>query len=259
MLDPAKDKDGNATSKERRFGEKRANTLLASLEKAKKSMPLHRWLFAMGIAQLGESASKEFSRLFKTIFDLPNSELLKKIAERGEKDTWIKEHPFRPKNKDEITKEEALRRKEIHAEYKPQIQELTKQLDKYQIASELGGVVARQVLNYFKSTAGEYVISQLRLLEITPTSDNFSPVPQKQDTSNQILTGKTFVITGTLSQPRDHFKNLIEQHGGKVTGSITKNTDYLLAGEKAGSKENKAKSLNISILSELQLFKKISL
>ncbi|APJ38162.1 BRCT domain-containing protein [Mycoplasmopsis pullorum] len=51
-----------------------------------------------------------------------------------------------------------------------------------------------------------------------------------------LLSNLTFVITGTLSKPRDYFKDLIEQNGGKVSSSVSKNTNYLLAGAEAGSK-----------------------
>jgi len=68
--------------------------------------------------------------------------------------------------------------------------------------------------------------------------------------------GKTFVITGTLSQSRDHFKELIEKSGGKASGSISKKTDYLLAGEKAGSKLTKAETLGVTVLNE-EAFEKL--
>ena len=74
--------------------------------------------------------------------------------------------------------------------------------------------------------------------------------PKPAETPRLAFTGKTFVITGTLSQDRDHYKNLIEQNGGKVSGSVSKNTDYVLAGESAGSKLDKAKQLGVSILDE---------
>src|SRR5207253_325605 len=65
------------------------------------------------------------------------------------------------------------------------------------------------------------------------------------------LSGKTFVITGTLSKyGRDEIEDLIKHHGGKAVGSVSKNTDYLIAGEKAGSKLDKAKSLGVPILNE---------
>ena len=71
LLDPAKSSDGLTQSKERRFGEKRANTLINSLIKAREEMPLSRWLFAMGISQIGESAALELSRLHEKLSDLP--------------------------------------------------------------------------------------------------------------------------------------------------------------------------------------------
>jgi len=75
---------------------------------------------------------------------------------------------------------------------------------------------------------------------------------------NISLAGKTFVITGTLSIKRSEAKQLIENNGGKVTGSISSKTDYLLAGADAGSKLSKAKSLGIKILSEQELLDMLS-
>jgi DNA ligase (NAD+) len=75
----------------------------------------------------------------------------------------------------------------------------------------------------------------------------------------QLLAGKTFVITGTLpTLKRDEAKTLIEQAGGKVTGSVSKKTDYLLAGEEAGSKLDKAIALGVPQLSEAQLLALLS-
>ena len=67
------------------------------------------------------------------------------------------------------------------------------------------------------------------------------------------LLGKTFVLTGTLSQPRDHFKERIQEAGGKVTGSVSKKTDYLVAGESAGSKLTRAQKLEVPVLDEAGL------
>jgi DNA ligase (NAD+) len=64
------------------------------------------------------------------------------------------------------------------------------------------------------------------------------------------LAGKSFVITGTLSQPRKYFQNLIKENGGKVASGVSKNLDYLIAGEKAGSKLTKAEKLGTEILTE---------
>ena len=73
---------------------------------------------------------------------------------------------------------------------------------------------------------------------------------EEVNTSNENINGKTFVITGTLSRPRDEIKEEIESLGGNVTGSVTKKTDYVIAGEKAGSKLTKANELGIKVLTE---------
>ncbi len=77
--------------------------------------------------------------------------------------------------------------------------------------------------------------------------------PYKTDNKSSRLSGKTFVLTGTLSRPRDYFKKLITATGGKVTATVSKKTDYLLAGEKAGSKLDKAKKLGVKIINENEL------
>ena len=69
-----------------------------------------------------------------------------------------------------------------------------------------------------------------------------------------MLSGKTFVITGTLpTMSREEAKTFIEAHGGKVTGSVSKKTSYLVAGEAAGSKLDKANALGIPVLDEAGL------
>ena len=71
--------------------------------------------------------------------------------------------------------------------------------------------------------------------------------------TSSILSGKTFVLTGTLpTLSRNQAQALIEEAGGKVTGSVSAKTDYILAGEAAGSKLEKAQKLNISIFNEAE-------
>ena len=229
----------------RRFGEKNATKVIASLEVA-RSKPLNKWLFAMGVRHLGESAAKELSRLIPQLDQIPDSEILEKLAEKGIKDTWVKKYPANPKN-EEITDQEKSRRKEIAKEYRADIKRLSQELEPYAISPELGGVAAQNTLDYFKSDAGRHVLDKLSEFRINPLSANHAPSPE---TPSLPLSGKTFVITGTLSQSRDHFKDLIEKNGGKVSGSVSKNTHYLLAGESAGSKLDKAKSLDVKILDE---------
>ena len=81
-------------------------------------------------------------------------------------------------------------------------------------------------------------------------------VEQKEQVSNT-LNGKTFVITGTLSKPRKYFEDLIVSNGGKVGSGVSKNTDYVLAGENAGSKLEKAEKLKIEIIDENEFNRKV--
>ena len=67
------------------------------------------------------------------------------------------------------------------------------------------------------------------------------------------LQGKTIVLTGALSRPRSEFKQQLQQLGAKVTGSVSRKTDYVVAGEAAGSKLEKAESLGVTVLNEAGL------
>ena len=81
--------------------------------------------------------------------------------------------------------------------------------------------------------------------------------PIKKEIKESFLTGKTVVITGSLSRPRDVIKEVLEGFGAKVTDSVTKKTDLLVCGENAGSKLDKAQTLKIEIISEAELFSRI--
>ncbi len=197
----------------RRFGEKNAAKILAALEAA-RAKPLNKWLFAMGIRQLGESAAKELSRLHQNLTDIPNSEILTELLKDNRPDAKKKNPALEP----------------------------------FSITGDVGPAVAEAILTFFRSEAGQHTLDRFAELNINPTSSNFAPKPT--EAPSLAFTGKTFVITGTLSQDRDHFKNLIEQNGGKVSGSVSKNTSYVLAGESAGSKLDKAKQLGVTILDE---------
>ncbi|MGE5193241.1 MAG: NAD-dependent DNA ligase LigA [Deltaproteobacteria bacterium] len=109
---------------------------------------------------------------------------------------------------------------------------------------EIGPVIAQSVYDYFHSKIGQEIVAELRDLGL-----NFgSPVKRKPAGP---LTGKTIVVTGTLQKySRDEIKELIHTHGGKPAGSVSKQTDFVVAGEKAGSKLDKAKALGIRILTE---------
>lgn len=112
----------------------------------------------------------------------------------------------------------------------------------------MGPEIAQSVCEWFQLSAHRDLIAKLREIGLQLES------VQTQMDGPQPLTGKTFVITGTLpTLKREEAKTLIEQAGGKVTGSVSKKTDYLLAGEEAGSKLDKAQALGVPQLTEEQL------
>lgn len=112
----------------------------------------------------------------------------------------------------------------------------------------VGEESVKSILSYFADNKNKTLLE--RLLKYIKVSD------EKNENVSEKLAGKTFVITGTLSQSRDYFKNEIESNGGKVSSSVSAKTDYLLAGENAGSKLADATKLGVKILDENE-FKKL--
>lgn len=113
---------------------------------------------------------------------------------------------------------------------------------------EIGPIIAESVYTFFHSDFGVKLIGEIKELGL-----NMGSPVEKIEQPAGILDGKTVVVTGTLSQfTRDEAKELIQKHGGKAAGSVSAKTDYLLAGEKAGSKLTKAESLNVPVLSETE-------
>ena len=113
-------------------------------------------------------------------------------------------------------------------------------------------------MTYLKSETGKASLNKLDRLNIHPSSANYAPIPSLEKAENLSLNETTWVITGTLSESRSHFKSIIEDNGGNVTGSISKKTNYLLAGQNPGSKLDKAEKLNVKVLSENELISLIS-
>lgn len=112
---------------------------------------------------------------------------------------------------------------------------------------DIGEVSAKAIYEFFRNPGCIELLERLKSYGVNMTKE-------KVVTGVGIFTGKTFVITGTLpSMGRKEAAELIESYGGKVTGSVSKKTDYLLAGDNAGSKLEKANSLGIAVLSEEKL------
>lgn len=201
----------------RKFGEKNARKLMEALDRA-RALPLERWLYALGIPQIGESAARELSRLHRNLDEIIHSSVLEKLA------------PLKTADSRKLKQQD------------PEIAPMA-------IGSEIGPVAAQSVLHYLNSPAGIALLDGLKSLGIDPQSANYNPIPSASD-SNGPLSGLTFVITGSLSQPRPDVEALILTHGGKVSSSLSKNTSYLLAGDGGGSKRDKAAKLDIPLLDE---------
>jgi DNA ligase (NAD+) len=114
--------------------------------------------------------------------------------------------------------------------------------------ADVGPIVAQSIRTFFDQPHNREVVEQLRACGLRWSEGPPAAVTPKP------LTGKTFVITGTLpTLSRDQAKDLLEAAGAKVAGSVSKKTDFLLAGEDAGSKLNKAQELGVAVIDEDQM------
>jgi DNA ligase (NAD+) len=119
----------------------------------------------------------------------------------------------------------------------------------------IGQERAESIHKFFQSAAGKKTLEDLHALGLKLTED---PRPTPAEVGGKDLSGKTFVVTGTLTRySRDEIEDLIKKLGGKSTGSVSKKTDYVVAGEKAGSKLDKAKELGVPVLTEEEFDKLI--
>ena len=116
----------------------------------------------------------------------------------------------------------------------------------------IGSTIANGVVAYFSDPGGERLIEKLR-------SNRVNFTEPRAVAAGAALSGKTAVITGTLpTLSRTKATAAIEAAGGRVTGSVSKSTDFLVAGEEAGSKLDKAKSLGVEIIDEAELLRRIN-
>lgn len=114
------------------------------------------------------------------------------------------------------------------------------------IIEGFGPILVRNVVNWFADEHHQGLIHKMQSAGVTMQAE-------ESIQAGTSLDGKKFVLTGTMSVARDELKDLIESYGGKVSGSVSKKTDYVVVGENAGSKATKAESLGVTILSETDL------
>lgn len=174
-----------------RMGEKSATKLLAAIDKSRETT-LARFIFALGIRNVGEATARDLAHHFGSL--------------------------------------DAV---------------LAADLDSLQQVPDVGPIVASSIVEFLNEPHNVEVIEQLRAGGVRWTEG-----PPSKPASG-VLDGKTLVLTGTLpTMTRDEAKAMIEGNGGKVTGSVSKKTDYLVAGADAGSKLAKAETLGVAILDE---------
>jgi DNA ligase (NAD+) len=216
----------------RRFGEKNAVKAIKAIERA-KTLPLSRWLFALAIPDVGKTTASVLARFHDTIEDVAESQLLRDVLEYHRK-----RHAGEPVKEiaDRLIKAGFAKRSSSRAE-------------KNGIVTEVGPVVAESVLDFFASAHGKKILRRMRQLGIRPKSEKVSA----KKAAELPLAGKTFVLTGTLpSMTRQEATEKIEALGGHVASSVSKKTDYVLAGAEPGSKFDKAKELGIRIIDEAE-------
>ena len=176
-----------------RFGPKKTNNLLDAIE-ASKDVDLNRFIYAIGIPNVGERTARDLASQFKNFESLRNAEA----------------------------------------------SELTQ-------IPDIGDITADNIVEFFADANINEAIDLLLSKGININEDI-------NEASTSILEGLTYVITGTIDNyKRDEIKDLIEKNGGKVTGSVSKNTNALICGENAGSKLDKARNLDIKVINGNEL------
>ena len=181
-----------------RMAEKSSQNLLDAIEKSKLTS-LPRFIYALGIRNVGESTAKDLAGFYGDLYEIMNQT------------------------------EESL-----------------------QLVPDIGPTVAKSISDFFRQTKSREVIESLISLGV------HWPKYDIKKSASGIFATKTFVLTGTLpSMSREEAKSIIEMNGGKVVGSVSKKTDYVVAGSDAGSKLATAQELSVKIISQQELLKLI--
>jgi DNA ligase (NAD+) len=244
-------------SEPRVFGEKNARKLLDAIERARK-LPLARWLHALAIPEIGEETAHDLATFHESLEDVAASRLLQDVVDLDRLRAEIAESNPRAKTNREKGKTE---REELAARHQKLLQEAgkigsrliaagfaekakKKDAHDFEAVVKIGPVAARAALNWFSSDRGKQIRSRLRTLGIHPRGGAPS-------SGKDALAGKTVVLTGSLEKmTRPQAQELIRSRGGNVSGSVSRKTDYVVAGPGAGSKLTDARELGVKVLSE---------
>jgi len=260
--------DAETLAGRERMGPKSARNLLDALEKS-KTTTLARFLHALGIREVGETTAAALAAHFRDLQPLMEASVEDFIGSTGIKGlgpvtaaaiverlarqpelpdetdstVWLKEAGIRGVNAH--LAEEIGRRYPTLAELRAAGEDDLRHGHK-SLVEGVGPVVAEHIVAFFRQDHNREVIDKLRKAGV-----HWQPLEPEPAAGGQSLQGLTFVLTGTLeSMSRSEAGERLRALGAKVTGSVSKKTDYVVAGDKAGSKLAKAKQLGIEVLDE---------
>jgi DNA ligase (NAD+) len=244
----------------RTFGEKNATKVVEALQRA-KTAPLHRWIHALAIVDVGEATAYQLSQTHESLGALVTSEVLRDVRAIGAKEAERQESSPRSRKNPPKDEAEKKAREARDAELKAEIADLETRLATGGLKArmpEVGPVAAASVLDYFASPAGTAALERIRQLGIAPQGNVVNA--NASSAAAGPFAGKTCVLTGTLtSMTRDEAGDLIRHGGGTVSGSVSRKTDFVIAGESAGSKLDKARELGVAILDEAEFRRRVGL
>ena len=254
-----------------RMGEKSAANLLAALERSKETR-FARFIHALGIREVGEATAQALADHFHRIEPLMQARVDDFVRARGIKGLGeetaralhrhLADHPDLEAGEDLADWLSGLGIKGLTRPRAALLAErfgtlaalrAAEPADLYfndsRLVEGIGPIVAAHIVGFFAQSHNREAIERLLAAGIRwPGTER-----ETEAEAAQPLAGKTFVITGTLSRPRDEIKEWLQRLGAKVTGSVSRSTDYLLAGEEAGSKLDRAQALGVAVLDESAL------
>ena len=232
------------------FGEKNATKVIEALEEARR-LPLHRWILAFAIPEVGEATAWQLGQVHGGFAELAGSPVLRDIRALGVMEAERSAVSPRSRKDPPKTELERVQRTVRAAELAAQIAETEARLVAGGVKErlvEVGPVAATSVLDHFASGTGATTLRRLRELGIDPAGTR--PGTGAAAPAGP-LAGKTFVLTGTLpTLSRDEASAMVRAAGGTVSGSVSKQTDFVLAGDEAGSKLEKAQKLGVRVIDE---------
>jgi DNA ligase (NAD+) len=222
-------------------------------------MPLSRWLLALAIPEIGEETARDLAGYFSDFQSIATSPVLRDAATLADLLEGIRENIV-PRNWKEqgITESQRNERRKRQRELKAKANPIGLRLieagfaklgsgeasSPWQANLLAGPVTSKSLLNWIESPIGRRTFQRLREL-------NISPKGETKEAAISAIAGKSFVLTGALpTLSRDEASELIREAGGNVSSAVSKDTDYVLAGENAGSKLDKARELGITIIDE---------